>query len=254
MMHALARKSRMRFAPLIGAMSRAHYVSLAVLLGGIGLAACDEPSYIYRPAVSTTSATVNGLPASYYTIPPEAPRGNVRIVTMGFAEIQPQGSAEQLRALHVRMVVANNSDASWYVDTREQHAVLPEGGESRPAYATVDHGAPPVVEIPPRGERTIDLFYPLPAQVQKESALPSFAMLWQVNTNTRAVVDRTPFERQELITDVYPDYYDWRGPYWYDPYYARGGFVGVGFTPVYVSRPVVIHHRVYSAYPAYRVR
>jgi NADH-quinone oxidoreductase subunit D len=70
---------------------------------------------------------------------------------MGFAEIQASGGVE-LRALHVRMIVANNAGAPWSVDTREQHAVLPQGGESRPAYAIIDHGLPPIVEIPPRGQ------------------------------------------------------------------------------------------------------
>jgi len=65
-------------------------------------------------------------------------------------------------------------------------------------------------------------------------------------------VERTPFERRELVSDVYPDSYVWGGPYWYDPYYVHGGaFVGVGFGPMYVHQPVVIRHRVY---PAQRIR
>src|SRR5689334_15189870 len=73
-------------------LSRKMLKALAIVLAGaaLGLTAC-EPMYVYRPAVSTTAATIAGLPASYYEVPPEAPRGHVRIATMGFAEIQPRG-------------------------------------------------------------------------------------------------------------------------------------------------------------------
>jgi hypothetical protein len=235
-------------------MRHARYVPLAIALG---LVACGR-SYVYRPAVSTTAATIAGLPASYYPIPPEAPSGHVRIATMGFAGISPRGApGEEIRALHLRMIVANNSERAWIVDTREQRTVLPSDGESRPAYATASQGEPPRVEIPARDERTIDLFYPLPAHMQKESKVPSFDMLWQVDTDTRRIVERTPFERVQVepARDPYPDYYVWGDPYWYDPYYVRGGaFIGVRFAPAYVVRPVVIHHRVYGVPPGRRVR
>lgn len=232
-------------------------VGLAV--AAAGLVACER-SYIYRPAVTTTtSATIAGLPASYYGIPPEAPRGHLRIATLGFAEIRPQGAGDdqELRALHVRMIVANNADRPWLVDTREQRAVLPNGGESRPAYATADRGGaqPPSVEIAPGQARTIDLFYPLPQHMQSAGEVPSFDVLWRVDTAGRAVVDRTPFERIEIYPDNYRESYAWDGPYWYDPYYPRAGaFIGVGLPPVYVGHPVVIHPHVYSAPPARRVR
>jgi hypothetical protein len=221
---------------------RALHVPVAVVTGALALAACEH-TYLYEPAVSTTSATVAGRPASYYTIPPESPRGHIRIATMGLAEIQPtEENGPEVHALHLRMVVANNSDKAWTVDTREQRAILPRGGESRPAYAIVDHGSPPQVAVPPLAERTFDLFYPLPHNMQKESALPSFDVLWTVDTDARRVVERTPFERIEIAPEPYPDYYTYGQPYWYDPYYFRGGsFVGVGVSPAYFEHPIVIH-------------
>jgi hypothetical protein len=232
-----------------------------VLFVALALAACSK-NYIYRPTVTTTSATVAGLPASYYGVPPESPRGHVRIATLGFADIRPAGGGEQedVPALHVRMIVANNSDRPWQLDTREARAILPRRGESRPAYATVDQGTPPVVEIPARAERTVDLFYPLPRDMQKEDSVPSFDVLWQIDTDARRVVERTPFERIEVETpsessspDTTLTYFAWGGPYWGDPYYAQGGaFVGVA--PVYVERPVIIRRRVYVAPPAVRGR
>jgi hypothetical protein len=233
--------------------------SLAITACVVVLGACEN-AYFYRPAVtSTTSATVDGQPASFYGVPPEAPQGNVRVATMGFAEIEAQGGGEHIRALHVRMVVANNSLKPWLVDTREIRAALPGYGESRAAFATGgQNSAPPNIEIPPRGERTIDLFYPLPSTMKDASKVPAFDLLWEVNTDSRRVVERTPFERIEIVP-VYDYGYGygygyWGSPYWYDPYYVHGGaFVGVGLGSAYAQHPVVISPH-YVAPPAQRVR
>ncbi len=222
---------------------------IALLLGALALAGCEH-QYVYQPAVSTTSA-VAGRPASYYTIPPEAPRGDVRVATFGFVDIQPTQQAkgeEKMRGLGVRMVVTNNSDQPWTVDTREQVLALPGKGESRAAFVSVDQGPIPEVTVPPGGKRVIDLFYPLPADMQKASKVPEFDTVWKVRTGTREVVERTPFERLE-VEPVYTysyDYYGWGPPYWYDPYYyPSGAFVGVHMAPAYVAHPVTI--RPYSA-------
>ena len=209
---------------------------LAAELGG-----CDR-SYVYQPTVATTSA-IAGRPASYYAIPPEAPRGSVQLVTLGFADIQPQGAKDKssVRAIHMRMVVANNSQAVWTVDTREQMLSLPQRGSSRPAYAAYDEGQGPLVVVQPSGKRTIDLFYPLPANMDDAEELPAFDTVWKVETDARVVTERTPFERLEVVPQyVYEDYY-WGPGYYYDPYYPRGAFVGVYVAPGYYGhRSVVI--------------
>lgn len=229
------------------------------------VSACASRKFVYEPAVSS-SAVVEGRPASYYPIPPEAPRGDVRIATFGFADISPEGSDEEIRALHLRMVIANNSDAQWVVDTRDQRVLLPRDGESRPAFANVDEGTAPVVEIPPGGKRTLDLFYPLPPHLEKASELPSFDTVWRVQTQTGTVAQRTPFERLDVTPAYYGSAYPyayggygwgygWGPPYYYDPWYARGGaFVGVRLAPSYYSRPVVIQRNVARPPPARRVR
>jgi hypothetical protein len=216
----------------------------------LALAAC-EGKYVYRPAVTTTtSATIAGRPASYYEVPSEAPTGHVRLATVGFAQIahrdEPNGPVVQ--ALHVEMKVANNSDRPWTVDTRDQRATIPGYGESRAAYAIADQGSPPVINVAPRSERTIELFYPLPGAEQKASQLPAFDVVWTVDTGVRRVVERTPFERARLDEGVgtgpYTDASDWSGPSWYDPlYFGAGAFSGVGFRRDFTERPVVIRRR-----------
>jgi len=217
-------------------------VALSVVLGALAVAGCEH-HYVYRPTVATTSAVAGRL-ASYYAIPPEAPRGSVQLATFGFADIRPTGEDEELRAIHMRMVVSNNADTAWKIDTREQLLALPGHGQSRPAFASSDAGQGPIIEVPPNGKRTIDLFYPLPEHMQDASDLPAFDTLWKVETSTRVVSDRTPFERLEIVPRYAYEYDDYWGPgyyYYYDPYYVRGGaFVGVRIAPSYGHRPVVI--------------
>jgi hypothetical protein len=247
-------------------MTRTKRRSLAVLAAGafaFALVGCEH-QYVYQPVVST-SAAVAGRPASYYTIPPEAPRGDVRIATFGFVDIHPRNADEGavIRGLHVRMIVANNSNAPWTVDTRDQMLSLPGRGESRPAFVTVDAGAsPPTVVVPSGEKRTVDLFYPLPPDLQKAEKVPAFDTVWRVDTGVRVVVERTPFERLEVEPSYPYDYgpydyaytYGWGPNYWYDPYYGSSAFVGVQLAPVYVRHPVIIRHEgvIRSAPPAHR--
>jgi hypothetical protein len=208
----------------------------------LALSACDR-DYVYQPTVATTSA-LSGRPASYYEIPPEAPRGYVQLATFGFADIASQGDTgeNRARALHVRMVVANNSDKAWHVDTREQLLALPDHGESRPAYARADRGAPPALDVAPTGKVTIDLYFPLPDDMQKAKDLPAFDTVWRVETATRLFTERTPFERLEVVPryDYDYDYDGWGAAYWYDPGYPGAAFVGARPAPASFNRTVVI--------------
>lgn len=225
-----------------------------LVLGSLGVATavlggCDR-SYVYQPTVATTSA-IAGRTASYYAVPPEAPRGSVQLATFGFAKLRAEGAtnAPEVRAIHMRMVVANNSPVTWTLDTREQLLSLPGGGASVPAYAIADAGEGPLVVVPPSGKRTIDLFYPLPASMDDAEELPAFDTVWKVQTDTRAVADRTPFERLEVVPyHAVDDYYYWGGGSYYDPYYPRGAFVGVRAAPGYYGHHTVVINPGHGGY------
>jgi hypothetical protein len=141
------------------------------------------------------------------------------------------------------MIVANNSDKPWTVDTREQRMTLADRGESRAAYASADAGAPPPVVIAsPGGKRTVDLYFPLPHEMSEASELPSFDVIWTVQTDARVVTERTSFERVKLEPAPAAEHWGYAGvmPYWYDPYYPYGAWPGAVLPPVYVERPVII--------------
>ncbi|MCU1280842.1 MAG: uncharacterized protein JWM53_4388 [bacterium] len=206
---------------------------------------CGESRYIYRPTEQAT-ATSDGLPAARYPVPPESPRGEVNIASFGPTKMQVTTSEEKVKFLHVRMVVANNNDAGpWVVDTRQQVVSLPQEGQSPPAFANSDVPGLPIVNVPAGQKHTIDLFYTLPEGMQKARHVPRFELFWHVQTPSREVAERTPFERteaDEAVASAYPyvaGYPElslslgWGPVWWYDPLVPAVTFY----------HPVIIHRR-----------
>lgn len=213
-------------------------------LGFFALAAgCTSAApYVYYPAEQPT-ARIDGHPAARYAIPPESPRGDVRIASLGFTEVSPDDDP-YVAALHVRMLVSNDAGAGpWSVDTREFRVELRGGPALGQPYVNTDASTLPAVAIQPGQQRKMDLYFPLPRGMDDPDDVPAFDVTWKVRTDTREVVERTPFERIELESEaprsVWVTHF---GPTWYyDPW---------GFPPrpgvVIVNRP----HRVIVRRPA----
>lgn len=229
---------------------------VALVLAVVATAGCSSGRYIYAPEENAT-ARVSGRPAAYYPIPPDSPRGGVRVATIGIAKLkQPNGEGAGLHVMHVRMVVDDNSDTvPWQVDTREQLGSIVSYGQSRPAFASARPGRAPLVTIAPGSSATIDLFYPLPADMQKASEIPRVELLWRVDTSQGPIAQRTTFERIHLEPTPPPgEYaydYGWGpGHGWYDPLWPDYAFWGAPVLgPVYYSAPVIN-----VAPPARRIR
>lgn len=190
---------------------------------------------------------MQGRVAAEYPLPPNAPRGDLWISSYGITDVTPQGGSSQtLRALHLRVVIADNAASPWTFDTRDQRVDLRGRGPVAPAFASTNAGAsPPVITIEPNGERVVDLFFLLPPDLQHAEQIPEFDALWRVNTDAGVVAERTPFERLSVEPDegyydewdYGPDYY-WAGPYWINPLIPYDLY---GLPPVYFSGGVVIH-------------
>lgn len=204
------------------------------------LTACGH-DYVYVPAANAT-ATMHGRVAADYPIPPQNPQGSVRLASYGLTDVSPKDNQnEKFRAIHLRVVIANDSAAQWTFDTKDQRIDLNGQGTFAPAFASANAGSPPPeVTIAPNGKRVVDLFFMLPANLQHASEIPEFDALWRVNTNGTVVAERTPFERLLVEPEYYegwnwdygPGYY-WGGPYWVNPISPWGG-------PVYFGPDVVI--------------
>ncbi len=209
---------------------------IALILFAAGVVACS-PQYTYVPATNATS-TIAGRSAADYPIPPAAPQGDVRIASFGLTNLTTTAKPEEkIRAVHLRMVVANNSAAPWQVDTREQRLDLRGFGPGRAAFASASGGsAPPLVVIPAGEKRTVDLFFPLPASEQHASKVPAFDALWRVTTGAGVVAERAPFERIRI--EPPPGLYDYGPPYYYDPGYEGSGW-GMGIGSAYMAGPII---------------
>ncbi len=217
----------------------------------LALGAC-EPNYAYLPVTNAT--VVRGKVAAEYPIPADMPHGDVRIASYGIADVgprHPRGENDRLRALHLRFTIENNADRDWTFDTRQQRVLLQGYGQSQPAFVAVNGGgSPPVVTVPALQSRTIDLFFPLPAPLQRARQLPAFDVIWRVHAYDKFVARRTPFERVVVAPppdalDYGPDYGmgDWWGPpYWYNPAYGwEDGFAGGVAVPRRYYGGVTIH-------------
>jgi hypothetical protein len=217
-------------------------IALVALLAAPGC----EPQYAYVPVTNAT--VIAGHVAADYPIPKEAPRGDVRLASYGIADLgSTRDKDDHVRALHLRVTLIDNGDRAWTMDTREQLVDLDGYGQSIAAYASANAGsAPPSITVSPMGKRVVDLFFPLPQELQRAERLPTFDVVWKVHAD-KDISERTPFERISVeppaaydpIYDYGADYY-WGPPYYYDPLYGNRGYyrgaARFGGHPVYIHR------------------
>jgi hypothetical protein len=234
--------NRMLSSPTSRWLRRSAVVSLVTFAFG-----CAETSaYLYRPA-EHGNALVNGYPAAYYAIPPDAPKGDVRLASFGVTEVGHEEGPD-LPSLHVRLIISNNAgERAWTIDTRDvriaERGLSPRG----PAFVNTGSADVPGGHIPPGQERVIDLFYPLPPGEEDPEDVPAFDVLWKVQTDAGVFAQRTPFERLR-IERVAP--IEWRMGYaaywWYDPWYPGYTILRPG---VIVRSHVAPPPRVHVRYP-----
>lgn len=218
-------------------------VAAAATLAGCG------GTYLYAPDDATV--WTDGYPAQVLAVPPEAPQGKVEVTSFGVVELSPDG-AGKLATLHVRLVAINDGDATpWTIVPTDQLVEIPDEGRSRPLYVNTDVPSLPTVTIGQRERRVLDFYYPLPATIDDDDALPGFTFLWQVTTGSRRYASNTRFVRMEREppADLEVVYVTGWGPYWwYDPLYAHVVFVHHvplhvhGPTHVIVTRPPARHY------------
>ncbi len=165
--------------------------TLGLLIGALAASGCAQ-HYAFRPAENAT-ASVSGIAAASYPLPPEAPRGDVRLASLGIVKLRPHGTTQFTRVLHVRMVVDNMSDAPWTIDTRQQQVLL-DSHRCSPSYMS-GAGAGPLVTVAQGGRAEVNLFYKLPAGLEKASRLSGFDALWAIDAGKQHVAMRTPFDR-----------------------------------------------------------
>jgi len=189
-----------------------------------GAASCmPEARYVFHPAEQAT-AVVAGRPAARYAIPPESPRGSVRVATFGVRSLATGSGI--VRSLHVRMTIANNNDTGpWQLDADAMRAAYASGEEAAPLCVNARAASAPNVVVEPGGQAIVDAWFPLPTGAEGAESVPRFDLTWQVQTQEREVAERTPFERIRIEPEPAPtarnDLGMWPA-WWYDPFLFAG--------------------------------
>lgn len=150
---------------------------------------------VFHPTEQAT-AVERGQIAARYPVPPEAPRGDVRIASMGLAKVRDEQGHKKL-AIRVRMVVSNDGGAApWSVSPAAVLLDHPTAGTIAPARMEAATGDDGLVAIARGQAREVDLYYHLPG-AEHPADLHRFDVLWTVDTDVRPVSERTPFEKVE---------------------------------------------------------
>lgn len=165
----------------------------------VALAACATPTgYVYSP--QDACHWTEGYPAVTQLVPPEAPQGSIEVSSFGVVAIRPDGQ-RAVAALHVRLAVTNDGDASpWTVVPADQVLDLPGLGRTGPMAISPEMSMSESMVVGQRERLPLDLYFALPASVASEDALVGFDVLWQVETPARRYASRTHFDRY-LATD-----------------------------------------------------
>lgn len=155
---------------------------------------CNWPG-AYIPAESA-NAMLNGRTAAQYEFPSQdEPKADVRVMSYGFAKVKRREDGKTIKAVHVRFALVANGDEPYWFDAREQHVQFPNGQKVAAVSAKSSAAGVPVIEVPPRSSRTVDMFFPVPPEVSRSSQLPRFDVAWRVQVDGQAVEQVTPFER-----------------------------------------------------------
>jgi len=191
------------------------------------LAGCGgSPAYLYRPAVAdeerparpvAAASVVNGYPAARYALGSSGQGvvGDVSLTSFGLTEIEVDG--RRAPALHVRVVARNVAQrGQFWVDTRAFRLDLPTGERDLPAIASAAQPELPMVGVPAREQRAIDLFYPLPVAVEDAEDVPAFVVRWELRTWRGSTQFATAFERSRAEPPR-TRWVAWGGYWWFDP-------------------------------------
>lgn len=184
-----------------------------VLLGFMLLAAaCTSPSYRYVPKEAAQPAQETSNNEVAYSVPPNAPEGTVRIRSMGIVDLKRQGEEQRTPAFHVRATLAKTSgDNPWSFNIREQALFFPNQGPTPPLFANSNSKNLPSFQVKTGEVRAIDLYFPLPGNVESDKDIPEFNFKWVIHPDSQILTETTQFQRAPLQAQ-YPTAYP------YDPY------------------------------------
>jgi hypothetical protein len=158
----------------------------------------------------------------------------LQLASYGVAELTTDEGVA-ISTLHVRAVIANTSrDLPWALDVSKTRVEL-ASGQIAPVFANSDLATLPIAVLDPGERRTIDFYFPLPAELADHGGPMSFMLTWAINTPAH-IVRNAWFERAAAVVQPVrqPDRAGWGPHWWFDPKYPW---------PAYRRRPGIVTRR-----------
>jgi hypothetical protein len=189
-------------------------------IASIGLIFAVGAGLVVAPAVS--GETSAGRDQQLVVLPTSSStRAGLQLSSLGIAELRTDGGAV-VATLHVRAVIANTTrDRPWVLDASKARIAAIPGPPVAPAFVNSDVTTLPIAILEPGERRTIDLYFPLSAELATLGGPTSFALVWPINTPAR-VVQSAWFERDGAIALSASDVSraaGWGHHWWFDPTY-----------------------------------
>jgi hypothetical protein len=159
--------------------------------------------------VTLTLLAYGCVPKPKYYYKQALPSGDerVKISSLGVTglKLQEGYNTWPVRALHVRMVVHNDSKDVWTMEAYHQKALISGSVHARPTVSAVDGKEMALAVFEPGETRTFDLFYELPDKVDRPGAIPNFHVDWRIDTPGRVVaMHDTEFTRYDVMAKPKP--------------------------------------------------
>jgi hypothetical protein len=159
--------------------------------------------------VTLTLLAYGCVPKPKYVYKQALPSGDprVKISTMGITGIKLDEGFKTwpVRALHVRIVVHNDSKDVWTMEAWRQKALISGTVHAEPTVATVDGKQMELAVFEPGDTRTFDLYYELPPKVDTAAEIPDFHVDWRIDTPGRMIASSdTSFTRYDVVKPPRP--------------------------------------------------
>lgn len=100
-----------------------------------------------------------------------------------------------MRAIHLSMAVSDIGHEPIVLDAREQLLQPPDGRRIGAAYVRSAVDLPPLIRVEPGTAQTVDLYFPIPADLLDKTSPPRFDVVWTVDVGGDTVTEVTPFDK-----------------------------------------------------------
>jgi hypothetical protein len=184
-----------------------------VTVGAVALAGCGSTG-AFVPAEKATAVSPMGYPAAEYDLEIEkSDMGDARVWSEGAMRMELQG--EKTTAVHVGFQLENTSDRPMRVDIGR--TTLDVGLGKTKVINLQPTRIVGQLDVPPRGDRRIDLYFRLPKGVRPYD-VQALKVKWELNNAQDRFSQQTPFIKPDPYVGryYYTPFYD---PFLYNPYW-----------------------------------